>query len=64
MTVAGCFLITVVLTAGCHVTVGGRERKLLHAEPVRGEMEWVAERREDRQETNGTDTQFEALEFE
>ena len=64
MTIAGCFLITVVLTTGCHVTVAGRERQLLHAEPIRGEVELVAERREDRQETNGTDTRFEALEFE
>ncbi|MCH7920708.1 MAG: hypothetical protein IIC50_22365 [Planctomycetes bacterium] len=49
-------LMTLVLTTGCHVTVGGRERKLLHAEQVRGEVEWVAERREDRQETIGADT--------
>ena len=64
LTIAAWFLVMVVLTAGCHVTVGGRERELLHVEQVRGEVEWVAERREDRQETNGADTQFEALEFE
>lgn len=64
MTIAGCFLITVVLMTGCHVSVGGRERQLLHAEPVRGEVEWVAEKRKDRQETGGAATQFESLEFE
>lgn len=56
LTIAAWFLVMVVLTAGCHVTVGGRERELLHVEQVRGEVEWVAERREDRQETIGADT--------
>ena len=30
LTIAAWFLVMVVLTAGCHVTVGGRERELLH----------------------------------
>jgi len=42
-----------ILLAGCTVNVGGQQRPLVKNEPVRGELELVAERRTDEQGTSG-----------
>ena len=39
--------------AGCTVNVGGEQRPLVKNEPIRGELELVAERRADEQGTSG-----------
>jgi len=41
-----------ILLTGCMVNVGGRQRSLVENEPVRGEVELVAERRTDEQGTS------------
>jgi hypothetical protein len=42
-----------ILPAGCTVNVGGQQRPLLKAEPIKGELELLAERRTDEQGTSG-----------
>lgn len=42
-----------ILLTGCSVDVGGRQRPLLENEKIKGELELVAERREDKQGTSG-----------
>jgi len=42
-----------MLPAGCTVNVGGRQRPLVKAEPIQGELELLAERRTDEQGTSG-----------
>lgn len=42
-----------ILPSGCTVNVGGRQRPLVENEPIRGEVELVAEKRADEQGTSG-----------
>ncbi|MEA3227201.1 MAG: hypothetical protein U9Q07_14725 [Planctomycetota bacterium] len=42
-----------ILLTGCSVNVGGRQRPLLQNEKIKGELELVAERRNDEQGTSG-----------
>jgi hypothetical protein len=59
-----CLSLITALLAGCDVNVGGKQRPILRHDRIQGEVELTAERRTDKQSTNGNNRKSESNVFE